>query len=116
MRIARSGSDPVSFNRLKSVKPSRRCAAVAGNTEGKIMDQHDPRNDSGVRSLDGAPKLHKTPALIPRDDLRSYISGYIDGEGCFCVSFQPSRRHRFGWEVRPSFRSTRTQSALNSWC
>ena len=36
-------------------------------------------------------------------DLNSYLSGFIDGEGCFCVSFQPSRRHRHGWEVRPSF-------------
>jgi hypothetical protein len=36
-------------------------------------------------------------------DLNSYISGFVDGEGCFCVSFQPSRRHRHGWEVRPSF-------------
>ena len=36
-------------------------------------------------------------------DIASYISGFVDGEGCFCVSFQPSRRHRFGWEVRPSF-------------
>lgn len=36
-------------------------------------------------------------------DIASYISGYVDGEGCFCVSFQPSKRHRFGWEVRPSF-------------
>jgi LAGLIDADG endonuclease len=36
-------------------------------------------------------------------DMNSYISGFVDGEGCFCVSFQPSRRHRFGWEVRPSF-------------
>lgn len=35
--------------------------------------------------------------------LASYISGFVDGEGCFCVSFQPSKRHRFGWEVRPSF-------------
>ena len=78
-------------------------AGAAGNTEGKIMDRHDPRNDSGVRSLDGAQQLHKTPALIPRSDLAIYISGYVDGEGCFCVSFQPSRRHRFGWEVRPSF-------------
>jgi hypothetical protein len=78
-------------------------AGAAGNTEGKIMDLHDPRNDSGVRSLDGAKSLHKTPALNPRSDLATYISGYVDGEGCFCVSFQPSRRHRFGWEVRPSF-------------
>ena len=36
-------------------------------------------------------------------DLDSYISGFVDGEGCFCVSFQPSSRHRLGWEVRPSF-------------
>lgn len=36
-------------------------------------------------------------------NLNSYISGFVDGEGCFCVSFQPSRRHRHGWEVRPSF-------------
>jgi hypothetical protein len=36
-------------------------------------------------------------------DIDSYISGFVDGEGCFCVSFQPSKRHRFGWEVRPSF-------------
>lgn len=36
-------------------------------------------------------------------DFGSYITGYVDGEGCFCVSFQPSDRHRFGWEVRPSF-------------
>ena len=33
----------------------------------------------------------------------AYISGFVDGEGCFCVSFQPSRRHRLGWEVRPRF-------------
>jgi hypothetical protein len=36
-------------------------------------------------------------------NLHAYISGFVDGEGCFCVSFQPSRRHRFGWEARPSF-------------
>ena len=35
--------------------------------------------------------------------LDSYISGFVDGEGCFCVSFQPSKRHCLGWEVRPSF-------------
>jgi hypothetical protein len=74
-----------------------------GNTEGKIMTTHDPRNDSGVRSLDEALRLHKTPALTPRSDFCSYVSGFVDGEGCFCVSFQPSRRHRLGWEVRPSF-------------
>jgi len=36
-------------------------------------------------------------------DLPSYISGFVDGEGCFCVPFCRSKRHRFGWDVRPSF-------------
>ena len=35
--------------------------------------------------------------------LPSYISGFVDGEGCFCVPFCRSRRHRLGWDVRPSF-------------
>ncbi len=48
-------------------------------------------------------EFHNTPALILEMEIGSYISGYVDGEGCFCVSFQPSKRHRFGWEVRPSF-------------
>ena len=34
---------------------------------------------------------------------RAYLSGYADGEGCFCVSFNRSSRHKFGWEIRPSF-------------
>jgi hypothetical protein len=36
-------------------------------------------------------------------DIDSYRSGFVEGEGCFCVSFQPSNRHALGWEVRPSF-------------
>ena len=36
-------------------------------------------------------------------DVGQYLTGYADGEGCFCVSFSRSRRHRFGWEIRPSF-------------
>jgi hypothetical protein len=36
-------------------------------------------------------------------DEQSYLSGYTDGEGCFCVTFNKSRRHRFGWDIRPSF-------------
>jgi len=32
----------------------------------------------------------------------SYISGYIDGEGCFTVSIAPRRTLVVGWEVRPS--------------
>ena len=36
-------------------------------------------------------------------DVGQYLTGYADGEGCFCVSFSKSNRHRFGWEIRPSF-------------
>ena len=35
-------------------------------------------------------------------DLPSYISGYVDGEGCFAVSISPRSTLVVGWEVRPS--------------
>jgi LAGLIDADG endonuclease len=35
-------------------------------------------------------------------DLPSYISGYVDGEGCFSVSISPRPTLMVGWEVRPS--------------
>lgn len=35
--------------------------------------------------------------------LRAYLSGYADGEGCFCVTLSRSQRHKFGWDIRPSF-------------
>jgi hypothetical protein len=35
-------------------------------------------------------------------DLRSYISGYVDGEGCFTVSISPRPTLLAGWEARPS--------------
>ena len=35
-------------------------------------------------------------------DLPSYISGYVDGEGCFSVSISPRPTIIVGWEVRPS--------------
>jgi hypothetical protein len=35
-------------------------------------------------------------------DLPSYLSGYVDGEGCFTVSFSPRPTLFVGWEVRPS--------------
>ena len=36
-------------------------------------------------------------------NVRSYLSGYADGEGCFCVTFNKSKRHKLGWDIRPSF-------------
>jgi hypothetical protein len=36
-------------------------------------------------------------------EINAYLSGYADGEGCFCVSINKSKRHKFRWEIRPSF-------------
>src|SRR3989344_1011504 len=44
---------------------------------------------------------YNTPAL--RKELANYISGYVDGEGCFSVSFSKRDKLLIGWEVKPSF-------------
>ncbi len=36
-------------------------------------------------------------------NLESYISGYIDGEGCFCVSIRPRNKNKLRWEVVAGF-------------
>jgi len=36
-------------------------------------------------------------------DFASYISGFVDGEGCFSVSFNFRAKLKTGIEVRPSF-------------
>lgn len=36
-------------------------------------------------------------------DITSYISGYVDGEGCFSVSIHPRPNNKIGWEVVVSF-------------
>jgi hypothetical protein len=37
-----------------------------------------------------------------REFLSAYVSGYVDGEGCFTVSISPRAKLVAGWEVRPS--------------
>src|SRR3989344_1792810 len=44
---------------------------------------------------------YNTPTL--RRELANYISGYVDGEGCFSVSFSKREKLLIGWEVKPSF-------------
>jgi hypothetical protein len=41
-------------------------------------------------------------ALRTEVDVPSYLSGYVDGEGCFTVSISPRPTLLAGWEVRPS--------------
>jgi intein-encoded DNA endonuclease-like protein len=35
-------------------------------------------------------------------DINQYISGYVDGEGCFNVSFSKRDKFTLGWETKPS--------------
>jgi hypothetical protein len=45
--------------------------------------------------------IHNTPAL--HRNVAEYISGFVDGEGCFSVSFSKRPRFIVGWETKPSF-------------
>ncbi len=40
---------------------------------------------------------------LNREKIGQYISGYVDGEGCFSISIRPRKTLKAGWEVRPSF-------------
>src|SRR5262249_53958426 len=101
--IARGGSNPVQTTGSNRWSPHGALQGGRGEYPGEDRHTTIPVTTQGLRSLDGITRFHNTPALINLMDLSSYISGFVDGEGCFCVSFQPSKRHKFGWEVRPSF-------------
>ncbi|HPR84390.1 MAG TPA: LAGLIDADG family homing endonuclease [Candidatus Paceibacterota bacterium] len=42
-------------------------------------------------------------ALNKKRNIHEYISGYIDGEGCFSVSFSKREKFLVGIETKPSF-------------
>jgi len=42
-------------------------------------------------------------ALNKKRNIQEYISGYVDGEGCFSVSFSKRDKFLVGWETKPSF-------------
>ena len=42
-------------------------------------------------------------------NVREYISGYVDGEGCFSVSFSRRSKMLVGWETKPSFSVSQNQ-------
>ena len=35
--------------------------------------------------------------------IEDYITGYVDGEGCFTATFNRRPEMKIGWEIRPSF-------------
>src|SRR3989344_4505921 len=48
---------------------------------------------------------HYTPASLLREtrNIPEYITGYVDGEGCFTVTFNQKLKANLGWEMKPSF-------------
>jgi hypothetical protein len=57
-----------------------------------------------VRIADDNPYMRSDAGpRYSREFLSAYISGYVDGEGCFTVSISPRAQLLVGWEVRPSF-------------
>ena len=85
----------------------------AGNAEGSpsdpvTTDSSAPRavatHTSSDRSESASATTRRYLRLASPDTLlRAYLTGYADGEGCFCVTFNKSTRHKFGWDIRPSF-------------
>ena len=50
-------------------------------------------------------KVHYTPTSLSNEarNIPEYITGYVDGEGCFTVTFNQKVKASLGWEFRPSF-------------
>jgi hypothetical protein len=40
---------------------------------------------------------------MKKRNIKEYISGYVDGEGCFNISFSKREKLKIGWETKPSF-------------
>jgi hypothetical protein len=46
--------------------------------------------------------------------LEGWVSGFIDGEGCFCVNINRCSATRLGWQVRPEFVVTQGARSLGA--
>ena len=55
--------------------------------------------------------IHDTPIFLEElcIHIPTYLTAYTDGEGCFCISLNKSKKHKIGWEVRPSFSVSQNQ-------
>ena len=47
-------------------------------------------------------------------EIQSWITGFSDGEGCFCVSFSKREKLKIGIEVRPSFSLSQSAPSKDS--
>lgn len=83
-------------------KPSGILEAM-GNTVGSLHHEvNDPVTTEDESLRFGQKTLSHARVLIKIIN-PFYVSGHVDGEGCFTVSFSPRDKLRVKWEVRPSF-------------
>ncbi len=78
------------------------------NTVGSIRQLGDDpvTTESRFAGRNGlANASHYTPNSLAKENrnVSEYITGYVDGEGCFTVTFNAKPKALLGWEFRPSF-------------
>ena len=76
------------------------------NTVGSLRKSMDDPVTTEVNNRNGLEiTSHYTPTSLLKEvrNIPEYISGYVDGEGCFTVTFNQKPKALLGWEFRPSF-------------
>ncbi len=76
------------------------------NTVGSLRQLTDDPVTTKIKNQnDFVLSSHYTPtALLEKTrNIPEYITGYVDGEGCFTVTFNKKIKANLGWELRPSF-------------
>lgn len=66
------------------------------------------RSDPVTTEAKSRNRLVKSSYYMPTSAIKNrhipdYITGYVDGEGCFTVTFNMKPEALLGWELRPSF-------------
>ena len=86
-----------------------------GNTVGSrpprwidpVTTDLNPSGESDIVTYTVSNRSKSTSAMIRRPqnerEFLAYVSGYVDGEGCFTVSISRRSKMKSGWELRPSF-------------
>lgn len=49
-----------------------------------------------------------------RLELEGWIVGFVDGEGCFCISINRNLTSKLGWQVMPEFVVTQGEKSLKT--
>jgi len=76
------------------------------NTVGSLRQLADDPVTTEVKNRNGIKSLsHYTPTSLSKEirNIPEYITGYVDGEGCFTVTFNQKTKALLGWELKPRF-------------